>query len=90
MDPVLRWSRNNQSALIEVICEFVKCESPSDSPVDVKWFMDLIAESVSGIATARLTEDCALICKFKLPGRHKKGRLLALGHADTVCRVSAP
>ena len=46
--------------------------------------MDLLAESVSGTATCRLTSDGALICKFKLPGRRKKGQLLALGHADTV------
>src|SRR5580698_7164605 len=85
MDQVLNWARKNQSSTFEVIREFVECESPTDSPVDVKWFMDLFIESVSDIATCRLTSDCALICKFKLPGRRrKKGQVLALGHADTV------
>ena len=70
--------------VIKVIREFVECESPTDSPVDVKRFMGLLIESVSDIATCRLTSGCALICKFKLPGRGKKGQLLALGHADTV------
>jgi glutamate carboxypeptidase len=84
MDPLLGWSRGKQSAIFETIREFVECESPSDSPSDVKWFMDLLAESLSDIATCRLTADCALVCKFKLPGRRKKGQLLALGHADTV------
>jgi glutamate carboxypeptidase len=70
--------------VIQVIREFVECESPTDSPADVKRFMDLFIESVAGIATCRLTSNGALICKFKLPGRRKKGHLLALGHADTV------
>jgi glutamate carboxypeptidase len=70
--------------VIEIIREFVECESPTDSPLDVKRFMDLLIESVSEIATCRLTSGRALICKFKLPGRRKRGRLLALGHADTV------
>ena len=84
MDPFLKWSGSNQPALIKVIREFVECESPTDSPAAVKRFMDLLIESVSDIATCRPTEACALICKFKLPGRAKKGQLLALGHADTV------
>jgi glutamate carboxypeptidase len=83
--PTLTWARRNQPALIKLIRELVECESPSDSPVDIKWCMDLIAEAVSGIATARFTDTCALVCKFKLPGpRRKHGRVLALGHADTV------
>jgi len=84
MDPLLGWARKNQSAIVKTIREFVECESPTDSPVDVKWFMDLLVEAVSDIATCRLTSECALICKFKLPGRRKKGQLLALGHGDTV------
>ena len=74
--------------IFDVIRQFVECESPTDSPADVKRFMDLLAESVSDIATCRITSDGALICKFKLPdrpkSRRKKGQLLALGHADTV------
>jgi glutamate carboxypeptidase len=84
MDPLLRWARENQPALIKVIREFVECESPTDSPVGVKGFMDLLAESVSDIAACRVSADRALVCKFKLPGRAKKSQLLAPGHADTV------
>jgi glutamate carboxypeptidase len=73
--------------IVHFIRQFVECESPTDSPADVKRFMELVAESISGIATCRLTSDGALICKFKLPGRRKKGQLLALGHADTVWPV---
>ncbi len=84
MDPLLAWSRKNQPAIVKLIREFVECESPSDSPVDVKWLMDLLAESVGEIASCRFTDCGALVCRFKLPGKTKKGQLLALGHADTV------
>lgn len=70
--------------VIQVIREFVECESPTDSPADVKRFIDFFIESVADIATCRLTSNGALICKFGLPGRRKKGQLLVLGHADTV------
>ena len=89
MVPLLAWSRKNQPAVVKLIREFVECESPSDSPVDVKWFMDLLVESVADIATCRFTDCGALVCRFKLAGKAnagkaKKGQLLALGHADTV------
>ena len=42
MDRVLAWARRNQPKLIQLIREFVECESPSDSPGDVKRFMDLL------------------------------------------------
>src|SRR3981189_252050 len=87
MDPLLRWARESQPALIKVIREFVECESPTDSPVGVKGFMDLLVASVSDIAACRLGKDRALVCRFKLPGRAKKGQLMALGHADTVWPV---
>jgi glutamate carboxypeptidase len=84
MDPVMSWARQNQSATIGLIREFVECESPSDSPSAVHRFMGLLGESVRDIAVSRLSRDGAFVCKFKLPGRSKKGHLLALGHADTV------
>jgi len=84
-DPLLIWARRNQPALIAQIREFVECESPSDSPVELQRFMGLLIEAVSGMASTRFTGAGALICKFKLPGpRRKKGQVLALGHADTV------
>ncbi len=81
---VLSWARRNRSKLIGLIREFVECESPTDSPVDVGWFQDLVAESVSDIGIARRTPEGALVCKFLLPGGGKQGQILALGHADTV------
>jgi glutamate carboxypeptidase len=83
------WSRRNQPKAIRLIREFVECESPSDSPKDLRWFMDLLAESVTGIASCRRTAEGALVCKFNLPGAvgNKQGQVLALGHADTVWPV---
>jgi len=87
MDPLLQWAHEKQSAIFEVIREFVECESPSDSPAAIHRFMALLGESVSDIAVSRLNPHGSLVCKFRLPGRSRrsrKGRLLALGHADTV------
>src|SRR5579872_4194159 len=84
MDPILSWARRNQPKVISLIRTFVECESPSDSPRDVKRFMDLVAESAADMAVSRRTSAGALSLKFKLPGTKKSGQLLALGHADTV------
>jgi glutamate carboxypeptidase len=70
--------------MMDLIRAFVECESPSDSPKDVRRFLDLLADSVSDIARCRITRERALVCKFNLPGREKNGQVLALGHADTV------
>lgn len=61
----------------------VECESPSDSPADLKRFMELFADSLHGEATCRRT-GTHLLCTFKLPGRKKQGQVTALGHGDTV------
>jgi glutamate carboxypeptidase len=84
MDPLLAWSRHAQPEIVGLIREFVECESPSDAPAEVKRFMDLVAHSVADIAGCRMTREGALVCRFKLPGKSKKGRTLALGHGDTV------
>lgn len=81
---VLSWARRNQARLIRSIREFVECESPTDSPVDVGWFQDLLTESVADIGIVRRTPEGALVCKFLLSGSEKQGQILVLGHADTV------
>ena len=45
MDPLLSWARRNQPKLIQLIREFVECESPSDSPEGLRLFMQLLAKS---------------------------------------------
>ncbi|HVW86238.1 MAG TPA: M20 family metallopeptidase [Bryobacteraceae bacterium] len=83
MDPFLSWAQAHQPALIRLIRELVECESPSDSPADVNRLNDLVAAAVEGEAeVARSGPN--LLCTFHLPGPPKHGRILALGHADTV------
>jgi glutamate carboxypeptidase len=84
MDPLLSWARRNQPKLIQLIREFVECESPSDSPDALRRFMRLLGKAASDIAVVRTAPNRALVCKFKLPGAGKRGQVLALGHADTV------
>ncbi len=84
MDPLLSWARRNQPKLIQLIREFVECESPSDSPEALRKFTRLFGAAASDIAVVRTAPNRALICKFKLPGAGKRGQVLALGHADTV------
>ena len=83
MDPLLAWARKHQPAVIRLIREFVECESPSDSPADIRRFGDLLADSVVDIASVRFVER-SLLCAFNLPGGSKSGQVLAVGHADTV------
>ena len=86
---ILHWARRHQPELIHLIQEFVECESPSDAPAEIGRFQNLLADSVSEIATVRRTREGALICKFGLPdstkgSSKKRTQILALGHADTV------
>lgn len=83
MDPLLQWARKNQPALIRFIRELVECESPTDSPDAVARCMELVADSLSDIADGRTVRG-SYVCEFRLPGRKGNGRVLALGHADTV------
>ena len=84
MDPILSWARKNQSKLIGLIRTLVECESPSDSPPDLRRFTELLGESMVDIAASRRTSTGALISKFKLRKRAPSGQVLVLGHADTV------
>src|SRR6185437_1970599 len=83
MDPLLQWARKNQPALVRLIRDLVECESPTDSPGAVARCMELLAESTSHIADSRMV-DGSYVYDFRLPGNATKGRILALGHADTV------
>lgn len=86
--PILPWVQAKQSTIIETIREFVECESPSDDPAAVNRFVDLVASKVAGSAKVRTLPGGRfgrhLRCEFDLQGRPKDGRILALGHSDTV------
>jgi glutamate carboxypeptidase len=72
-----------QMDVIRFIRQLVECESPSDSPADLKRFMELFADLVCDDAVCRKV-GTHLLCTFKLPGRKKQGQIMALGHGDTV------
>ena len=89
MDLLLRYARREQSEIIALIRQFVECESPSDNPASVDRFNDLLAASVKDMASVRTYpggSTCGkhLRCEFALTGAKKQGRILALGHSDTV------
>jgi glutamate carboxypeptidase len=89
MHPLLAFARSKQSEIIAMIREFVECESPSDHPPSVNRFVDLLASKldrsqVRTIPGGRFGRH--LRAEFTLPGPRKPrdGRILALGHSDTV------
>ncbi len=87
-DPFLRYARSHQREIIALIQEMVECESPSDDPAAVNRFTDLLAQRAGGMARIRKLPGGRfgkhLRCEFRLPGARKSGRILALGHSDTV------
>ncbi len=84
MDPILDHIRLKQKQMILFIRELVECESPSGDPVSIRHFTDLFADRVRDIARCRRVRQHLLV-EFKLPGRKThEGRVLGLGHSDTV------
>ncbi|HKD08115.1 MAG TPA: M20 family metallopeptidase [Bryobacteraceae bacterium] len=86
MHPLLSWARAREAEVIGTIGRFVECESPSGDAAALGRFADLIADTVSESAKCRKSGQ-NLLCAFDLPGRKKKGQILALGHLDTVWRL---
>lgn len=74
--------------MIALLKELVECESPSDSPEAINWFVDLLVERTRGMAKAKIIRAAGygnhLRLQFQLPGRKKEGQILGLGHSDTV------
>src|SRR5690242_5616162 len=88
VDPILSYARAQQRALTALIRQFVECESPSDHPPSVNRFVELVSDTVTSFAKIRTFSGGSfgkhLTCEMRLPGREKSGRVLALGHSDTV------
>ena len=88
MHDYLRYAAERKREIVELIREFVECESPSDSPAAVNQFVELIVERTKDIASAKTFRSTSygrhLRLEFKLPGRKKRQQLLGLGHSDTV------
>ncbi len=70
------------------IRRMVECESPSDDRAAVERFQDLLATELGANGRVRRHAGGAyarhLTAEIRLPGRTRTGRLLVLGHADTV------
>jgi glutamate carboxypeptidase len=87
MNPLLSFARSKQKDMIALIREMVECESPSDDPAALNRFCDLFASTIGDIAKVQRLggrNGRHLRCEFNLPWRKKQGRILALGHSDTV------
>jgi glutamate carboxypeptidase len=93
MTEVLARARALEAETTATLREFVECESPSDDPAAVGRFMDLLASRAAPMAKAKLFAGGKfgpnLMLKFDLPGPRKKlpGRILGVGHGDTVFPV---
>jgi glutamate carboxypeptidase len=88
MHPYLRYATEKQQEIIGLIQELVECESPSDHPPSVNRFVDLLVAKTNDLTTAKIFESPKfgrhLRLDFNTPGTTKNGRILALGHSDTV------
>lgn len=88
MDPIFAHIQGQQPALVTFIRDLVQCESPSDDPAAISRFVELFADRTSDIASAKTFDGGSrgkhLLLEFNLPGKRKRGRILGLGHSDTV------
>ena len=87
MDQVLAHARAHRGQIIRFIREMVECESPSGDAAGLGRMAELVAAEVAGIAKTRKFKAGQLLCEFRLPGKRPEGRILALGHMDTVWPV---
>ena len=83
VDSILSLVRAREPEMIATIRRFVECESPSDDAAALGRFLDLVSDTVSPFARVRRV-GMHLVCEMQLPGRKKSGRILVLGHSDTV------
>jgi glutamate carboxypeptidase len=93
MNPLLAWAVAHRPEMIDFIRRLVELESPSDDKAAVDRLGDFLAERLSRVATVRVHKDRRYgnhlrasfqLGKTRLPGKKKSGRLLVLGHLDTV------
>ncbi len=88
MDLITSYIAGRRSAITGLIRRMVECESPSDDASAVNRFVDLVADVAAPHARVKTHPGGRfgrhLVCEFKLPGGKRGGRILALGHSDTV------
>jgi glutamate carboxypeptidase len=88
VDLILSEAQRRRKEIVALIRELVECESPSFEPGAVNRFVDLLSDVVPSGTRLKTFPGGQfgrhLVCEFDLPGKPKQGRLLALGHSDTV------
>jgi len=88
MHPLLSYAQSKHNEIVALLREMVECESPTDDAAAVNRFVDLLGDKVSGAGKVKTCPGGKFgrhfQCEFALPGRRKTGRILALGHSDTV------
>jgi glutamate carboxypeptidase len=89
VDPILAWAQAKQNEFIAFLRELVECESPSDNARAVTALVDLLQGWLARLGKTKVFTGKDgfgphLLCEFDLPGETEEGRILALGHTDTV------
>jgi glutamate carboxypeptidase len=89
MDAFLTHAHESRKKIISSIKRMVECESPTGDTAALARMADLLVEEVRGIATVKRLRGGQLLIEFQLPGGRKSGRILGLGHIDTVWDIGA-
>lgn len=89
MHPFLAFAEAKQPAIVTLIRELARCESPSDQPQAVNRFVNLLAGRLEGASQVKTLPGGRfgphLRSEFKLPGaKSSAGKILVLAHSDTV------
>ena len=89
MNPFLAFAEAKQPAIVALIGELARCESPSDQPQAVNRFVNLLASRINGASNVKTLPGGRfghhLRCEFKFPGaKAGEGKILVLAHSDTV------
>ncbi len=89
MHPFLAFAEAKQPAIVTLIRELARCESPSDQPQAVNRFVTLLADRLDGATQVKTLPGGRfgnhLRCEFKLKGaKSDAGKILVLAHSDTV------
>jgi glutamate carboxypeptidase len=87
--PFLAFAEAKQPAIVALIRELARCESPSDQPQAVNRFVNLLAGRMDGASSVKTLQGGRfgdhLRCEFKLQGaKSDAGKILVLAHSDTV------
>lgn len=90
MDRILPWIKARENQIVDLLKEMVLCESPSEDAAAVNRFVDLLAAKAPACSRIKTYPGKRfgrnVLIEFSLPGPRKRlpGRVLAVGHSDTV------